>query len=194
MEAKQRTSAYAVHVASCLSIIAFFIYNWKIFRGESHPNMSSWLVWAFITILNSASYKKLTGSWVKSRLSIVNAILTLITAVCAIVVGSAKGLSNVDIACLLIGILAAISWIIQQSPALAQIFLQIALVVGFVPTFIAISNNTASEPWNVWLLWTIAFMAQFVAVRSIWTGKTYIEFLYPVLMFICHGIVFLSVV
>jgi hypothetical protein len=193
LEAKERISMIAAALAGSLSLAAYLIYSWKTLQGESHPNISSWAVWSFLTILNFMSYKKLTGGWIKSLLPTTNTIMVLVTLVCVIRTGSAKGLSATDVVCFVLGICAGFSWLLQRSPVVAQILLQLAIVIGFIPTFIAIRNESL-EPWDAWFLWTMAFFAQFISVRVVWERKTYVEFLYPVCMFICHGIVFMVVV
>jgi hypothetical protein len=169
------------------------LYNWKNLVGATHPNLSSWVVWAFITILNFTSYKKLTGDWVKSLLPTANAIMCILTALFALRTGSFGGLSNIDQRCLLIGIVAGLYWWIFKSKdyveTLVQIILEVAIVVGFIPTIVGAVHNPSSEPWMSWLLWTVSFGTQYFVVKLTWRGKL-IDFLYPVNMFLFHGVVF----
>jgi hypothetical protein len=181
-------------LAGTLSLIAFVAYSWKTLTGQNHPNISSWIVWSFLTILNFTSYKKLTGDWVKSILPTANAVMTLITLICAFITGAWRSLSGIDEVCLTIGMTAGILWWILQErkdiAGIVQILLQTAVVIGFIPTFIGTYHSPHSELLFSWLLWTLCFIAQVISVRYTWSGK-YLEFLYPVLMIICHGIVFI---
>jgi len=173
--------------------MAYVLYNWKNLAGATHPNVSSWMVWSFITILNFTSYKKLTGDWVKSLLPTASAVMCILTAVLAFRTGSFCSLSGTDLVCLLIGIVAGLCWWIFKSKdfveTLVQIILEIALVIGFVPTLIGVTHNPPSEPWMSWLLWTSSFGTQYFVVKLTWRGKL-IDFLYPVNMFLFHGAVF----
>jgi hypothetical protein len=189
-EEKSRTLAL---IAGLLSVMAFVLYNWKNLVGATHPNVSSWAVWAFITILNFTSYKKLTGDWVKSLLPTANAVMCILTALLALRTGSFRSLSGIDQLCLLIGIIAGLCWWIFKSKdyaeTLVQILLEVAIVVGFIPTIVEAVNNPSSEPWMSWLLWTVSFGTQYFVVKLTWRGKL-IDFLYPVNMFLFHGVVF----
>ena len=68
MKTNEEKSRMLALIAGLLSVTAFALYNWRNLVGEARPNVSSWAVWAFITVLNFTSYKKLTGDWVKSLL------------------------------------------------------------------------------------------------------------------------------
>lgn len=180
----------AASLAGTWSLIAFITYSWKTLSGETHPNISSWAIWSFLTILNFTSYKKVTGDWVKAILPTANAVMTLVTLFCALRTGSFEKLGLIDSICCLLGLSAGLAWYLEKSPTLAQILLQIAIVIGFIPTFIGAYHSPGSELWQSWALWTIAFASQFIAVKYTWKGK-YIDFLYPTLMFLCHLFVFL---
>lgn len=189
MKKEKRISRFFAVLASILSLSAFIAYSWKTLIGQTYPNISSWAVWSFLTILNFTSYRKLTGDWVKSILPTANAIMTLIILACAVRSGSFHELSIIDTVCFVIGIIAGIIWWLQKSPSTAQLFLQTSIVIGFIPTLKGVYDLPATEMWEAWLLWTLCFTCQFVAVKKTWSGK-YLELLYPTSMFICHGIVF----
>lgn len=165
------------------------LYNWKTFAGETHPNISSWSVWASITVLNFTSYKKLTGDWVKSVLPTANSVMCIVTALAALRTGSIGGLSGIDETCLLLGVIAGVSWCLFKSASFAQIILQVAIVVGFIPTLAGAWHKPSSEPAFAWCLWVVAFIAQCFTVNFTWGGKR-MEFLYPVNMVVFHGAVF----
>ncbi len=168
------------------------MYNWKNLVGATHPNVSSWAVWAFITVLNFTSYKKLTGDWVKSLLPTANAVMCILTALLALRTGSFRTLSGVDQLCLLIGMFAGLCWWIFKSKdfaeTLVQIILEVAIVIGFIPTIVGVIHNPSSEPWMSWLLWTASFSTQYFVVKLTWRGKL-IDFLYPVNMLFFHGLI-----
>ena len=193
LKTEKGTSKIFALLALVLSLSAYIVYSWKTFIGETHPNISSWAVWSFLTILNFTSYKKLTGDWVKSILPTANAIMTIITLACALLTGSFKSLGGIDIACFIIGAIAGLAWWMTKSPDLTQFLLQASIIVGFIPTWKGTYGSPNSELWIAWLLWTLCFAFQFIAVKKNWSGN-YLELLYPTSMFICHGIVFMMTV
>jgi len=177
-------------LAGCLSVLAFVLYNSRNIAGGTHPNISSWAVWASITVLNFTSYKKLTGDWVKSILPTANSAMCVATALLALHTGSVRSLGGIDQTCFLLGVIAGVCWWIFKSASFAQIILQVAIVVGFIPTLTGAWNKPSSEPALSWCLWVGAFIAQYFAVKFTWGGKR-IEFLYPVNMTVFHSAVFL---
>ncbi len=180
-------------IAGFLSIMAFVLYNWKNLSGSTHPNISSWMVWGFITVLNFTSYKKLTGDWVKSILPTIGAVMCIITSLLSLRTGSFRGLNLIDELCLVLGMFAGLCWWMFKSKGFAetlvQIILEIALAIGFIPTIVGAINNPSDEPWLSWFLWTLSFSLQYFVVKLTWRGKL-IDFLYPVNMFLFHGTIF----
>lgn len=193
MKTNEEKSWMLALIAGLLSVMAFVLYNWKNLVGATHPNLSSWAVWAFITILNFTSYKKLTGDWVKGLLPTANSVMCILTVIFALRTGSFRILGSVDQLCALIGIVAGLCWWIFKSKdyaeTLVQIVLEIALVIGFIPTIVGVVRNSSGEPWMSWLLWTVSFGTQCFVVKLTWKGKL-IDFLYPINMFLFHSVVF----
>ncbi len=177
-------------MASLLSLVAYIAYSWTIITGGTHPNVSSWIVWSFLSLLNFLSYKKLTGGWIKSILPSANSVMTIVIMVAGIKTGSLSILGDTDVICLGIGIIAGLVWWIKKSASFAQILLQIAIVVGFIPTIRNAYIFPGTELWVSWFLWTLSFVLQLLIVKRTSSGK-FIEFLYPVNMIVWHGIVFL---
>ncbi|MFA6552091.1 MAG: hypothetical protein WCT19_01150 [Candidatus Paceibacterota bacterium] len=190
MKTNQEKARQLAFVSVLLSLMAFAPYFWKNLSGAVHPNISSWAVWSFITVLNFASYKKMTGDWVKSILPTINSCACICTFLSAILTGSIHRLTGIDLICLIVGMIAGLSWWVFKSASCAQIVLQIALVIGFVPTIAGTLQNPSGEFWFSWLLWTASFVVQFFVVKTTWRGKI-IDLLYPVNMAVFHGAVFI---
>jgi len=191
LKRNEKVSNALAIVAGMLSVTAFIIYSWSILAGHAQSNISSWAVWTFLTMLNARSYVKLLkDDWLKGLLPVANAVMTIATLFCAIWTGSFKTLSGIDEVCLVIGVIAGLVWIIWKSAKVVQMVLQIAIVVGFIPTFIGVWQYPIHEPWFPWLLWATCFATQCLVVKANPKRTSWIEFLYPVDMLICHGAVF----
>lgn len=193
MKTNQDKSRMLAIAAGLLSVMAFVLYNWKNLVGVTHPNVSSWAVWSFITVLNFTSYKKMTGDWVKGALPTANATMCLLTFLLALRTGSFRSLNGTDQSCLFIGVLAGFCWWVFKSKdfaeSLVQVILEVAIVIGFIPTIAAVMRNPSGEPWASWFLWAVSFASQYFVVKFTWRGKL-IDFLYPVNMFLFHSAVF----
>lgn len=189
---EEKSVRYAI-VASALSITASLLYNWSILSGKASPSISSWAVWLFITLLHFLNYQKVTGGWVKSLLPLVDSVLCIITTLLVFKFGSFKDLSVYEKSCFGCGVVAGVVWFVFKNASFAQVLLQVALVIGFIPTFIGILNHTTTETWLPWFLWTGTFSAQYMTVKSTPDAKK-IEFLYPVNMTVFHAAVFVLAV
>lgn len=179
--------------ASVMSLLAFFLYNSKIVSGNSQPNLGSWLVWSFVTILNFTSYRSMTGSWSKSLLPTVNSLACILTS-CILI---AKGyrlvfLGIIDQWCLGLGLIASLCWWVLKrknyAEMIVQIILEIALTIGAIPTLVSVWHVSTHEPWFPWCLWAISYAIQIYVVSMSWRGKL-IDFLYPVNMLFFHGLI-----
>lgn len=171
-----------------LTSVAYMLYNVGILFGDTHPNVSSWFVWAFITVLNFTSYQSMTGDWVKSLLPTTNSIMCILTALLALPVGSFRSLEQIDIVCFVIGVIAGLLWITSKRSAVAQIILNIAIAVGGIPTIVGMINGTHREPWLPWLIWSVTYVLQYLVVKFR-SGKG-LDFLYAINCIVMHSAVF----
>lgn len=165
-------------LAGILSISAFAIYNWKIFAGEASPNITSWFLWGTLTILNVTSYKAMTHDWVKSALPTINSTLCLLTFFFTLFFGKVHGLGGYDIAVLIIGVTAVVVWWLFRSSKSANLLVQVALAVAFIPTYLSVIADPSTEIALSWFLWAACFLLQTVVVILRWK-KEWVELVYP---------------
>lgn len=171
-----------------LASIAYALYNAYSLFGDAHPNVSSWFVWAFITILNFTSYRSMTGDWVKSALPTINSLLCIVTALIALRTGSFMELTRIDATCLIIGIFAGMLWITSKRPSAAQVILNVAIFVGGIPTIVSMITSSHREPWLPWLIWSATYILHYRIVKAR-SGKG-LDFLYAINCTILHSAVF----
>ncbi len=74
-------------VTSLVQILGFVIYDLQAFKRMSKPNVTSWAIWAGITILNFTSYRSMSGDWMVSLLPTVSSIFCILTFFVAIAKG-----------------------------------------------------------------------------------------------------------
>ena len=175
-------------LALLCNVLAFVIYNWQMLLGQSSPSAASWGIWAFVTVLNFTSYRKMSGDWVKSLLPTLSSVLCVLTFVIAISRGRLGTLDVYDAIVLAIGVVASVVWWRTKSPPKAQVLLQICIAIGFIPTYLSVWNNPENERLLGWLIWSITFTIQIVVVRLRWRGQK-MDLLYPVNCAILHSAV-----
>ncbi len=183
MQTNEDKSRLCALAACVINIIGHLWYIWKNLDGTANPNISSWLVFSFIGLLNLSSYRKITGDWVKSVFPLVNTIFLLILLALIMRHGSFKTLGRTDLSCLILGTGAGLLWWIfkkkEFAPTLVQIILEVSMIIGFIPTIVLASRNPMNESPVGWILWDISFFLQILVVRYASEGK-YVEYLFPV--------------
>jgi len=176
------------YLAGGVHIIGFLIYNWKIINGSAKPNTATWALWAFIAGLNAATYDTMSGDRIKAILSIASGIACLLTFLFALVSGKFKKLDVWDKRVLTLGIIAAGVWFFFKSASYANLLLQGALLISFLPLFKSVWQDPSSEGWLPWVIWVGAYTLSIITVIMRWKGHI-LDIAYPINGFVLHGIV-----
>lgn len=179
-----------VVLINLIQIGAYALYNKDILRNRSVPNRASWGIWAFITILNFTSYGSMSKDWMKSLLPTISSILCVLTFVLTFFKQKKVKFSRWDLAALGLGLLAGLIWFLLKSATYANLILQFALTIGFVPTIRCVYKNPKSEKSLSWFLWSCAFLLSIVVVISRWNGQ-WQELVYPTNALLWHVVVWL---
>lgn len=173
-------------IASVLSLGASVWYAIDLFRGTVRPNLSSWAVWSFITILSSASYFAASADVFKSLLAFSNSGATLVTFGLMLWSGRFSRITRIDIGAALIGVGAGLVWFLTRSPAWGNVIIQGAAVVGAIPTYRNVWANPVGEQAVPWLLWGGSFVLASGVVLLRWTGHS-LELVYPLVGMMLYG-------
>ena len=182
-------------LAGLLNVLAFTIYNWQTLEGNAHPNIASWAVWSFMTILNFTSYKSMSKDWVKSILPTISSIQCVLTFFLALFLGRWKQLGWCDVNALIIGIIASLMWWVlkksdkdNKASTSANLMLQLGITVGFIPTLQSVWSLPQTENALCWFVWSISFLFQTIVVILRWKGQKQ-DLVYPVNCLWLHFIV-----
>lgn len=172
--------------ASVLSLGAGAWYNWDLFHGDVRPNLSSWAVWTFITILSSTSYFAASSDVLKSLLAFSNSTVTVLTFGLILWHGRFSRIARFDLIAAAIGIGAAGIWFFFQSAAWGNVVLQLAIAVGCVPTYRSVVANPTTERPGPWLVWSGSFVFGIAVVLLRWTGHP-LELVYSIVGLCIYG-------
>lgn len=174
--------------AGVIQVFAYWDYNRQVARGNTSPNGATWAVWAGIAFLCAGSYFFTTGKWFLVVPSIVNSIFCVWTFVSAFRSGKFEKLDFWDKGALLVGLLAAVVWIMFRSAVLANLILQVAILCGFVPTYRLVRRNPTAEVFRPWFIWAGTYVVLTAAVILSWKGQ-WVDLVYPVNSIILHLLV-----
>ncbi len=172
--------------ASILSIGASMWYNIDLFRGRIRPNLSSWLVWTFITVLSSTSYFIASDDPVKALFAFTNSAACAVTFGIILWRGRFSSVGRADAVAATIGVFAGLLWLVGRSAAWGNLVLQLAIVVGCIPTYRSVLRAPSSEKPGPWLLWGLTFALAVIVVLMRWSGKP-LDLVYPVVGLVLYS-------
>ena len=167
-------------IAGVLNLVAYLLYNRQMDHGKSHPKVATWLLWGFVYSLNSGSYLSLSGGhWIKIALPLASAAACLGTLLCALVRGRFRHqvLDAWEKAVLVIALAASLVWWHGQEAAYANLCLQTAFIVSFMPTVVGVWREPQSERWLPWVMWAVAYAVMTYSVWLHW--RSWSEMAYP---------------
>lgn len=152
-------------ISSILQLVGYGIYNRSVWTGRIRPNLSSWLVWGSISLLNTASYFSLSRhDFVVSLMPFTVTAVNVLTLFIILRKGSFQRISRPDAAALLIAGIAVVGWKLTDSPSVANLMVQLAIIVGTVPTVLGVWRDPSVEHPVPWFLWSLSFVAAMTVV------------------------------
>ena len=172
-------------VAALIHTLAYLDYNSGVLKGTRKPNGPTWIIWATIATLSATSYFSMSGDLAKSALPLMNIGLCIATFGIAWWLKCFKKPSKYDVGALVIGLSAGVIWKIYQSAEYANLILQVAITIGFMPTFLLVWENPRAESPRPWLIWTFAYIVMLVTVMLRWRGQWY-DLVYPINSIVLH--------
>ncbi len=158
-------------LASLLNIVGFVVYNKQVFTGKNTPNITSWGIWAFVTVLNFLSYKTMSDDWVKSIFPTISSLMCIATFLVVFVMGKFDRVSKYDVIAMMLGVVAGLVWWWFESATYANLLLQLAIAIGFVPTFRSVWASPKSEKPLPWFIWSVGFAVGVIVVLMRWNNQ-----------------------
>ena len=165
--------------------LAYLDYNRVVLKGETKPNGATWAIWSTIALISSTSYLASSGDIWKSIIPLVNILLCIGTFVLALVGGKFKKLDVTDWCALAIGIIATVVWKLTTA-SYANLIVQVAIVIGFIPTWCGIWKTPSCEKPRPWWIWFVSYGIAAVVVILRWKHQ-WVDLVYPVLCVFLHA-------
>lgn len=175
-------------VASAIFLIAWALYNQGLIRGKSKPSIVAWVVFSFITLVNSSSYLSLSGTWVKTAVALTDCFVCISTSVLILVLlrPAWEDIDFWDRMAFVAGIVSIAAWAISGSPTVANVLIQSGYFFGMVPTARNAWKNSANEPALPWFIWSSAFVLSILVVVIEWAGNPW-ELINPIVCLVEHA-------
>jgi hypothetical protein len=98
-------------ISTVLQLVGYWLYNRSVWTGAVRPNLSSWLVWGGISLLNTASYFSLSRhDFVVSLMPFTVTAVNVVTLIVIIRKGTFQRIGRTDAAALIKSTAAVILW------------------------------------------------------------------------------------
>lgn len=171
-------------VSTLLQLVGYGIYNRSIWTGRVRPNLSSWLIWGGISLLNTASYFSLSGhDFIVSLMPFTVTAVNVLTLFIIIRKGTFQRIGRPDAAALVISAVAVVLWKLTDS-SLANLMIQIAIIVGTVPTMLGVWRDPSVEHPLPWFLWSASFVCAIIVVAM--RNVSWVAYASPVIQMVMY--------
>ncbi len=175
-------------IAGTLNVAAYLAYNRRLSDESSRPNPVAWGIWTVIDGLNLLTYVWICRDWPKAVMPAVTALACAATFLRVMFSGRLARPDRGDTAALAGAITAVLVWHTYRSAALANLLLQGARILAFVPVVRTLCRDPAAERPLPWFCWSAAAAVLFAAVCLRWRGQP-AELAYPAVGFAMNAAV-----
>jgi len=175
-------------IAASMHVTAFTIHAWQTSKGVSTPNPATWGLWTFISALNCASFITMREHRIVGLLPIVSSISCIVVFLIYLFRHKFSGLDFLENIALVLGVLAIFVWWHYHSATYANLVLQPAIVISFVPTLRGVWKKPAVEKALPWFIWSPAYIFLMAGIFLKWEAKS-LQLVYPINSLILHALV-----
>ncbi len=172
-------------LASAILLVVPVLYLVKTVQGKVTPNPVTFLLRSVVAVMNLVTYFLTNGEDVwKSSVTIVSTAGLVSIFLYAFYRGKFSRINAFDIVAGTIAAMVAVMWRMSsdQDPVQANLLLQSAMLISFVPAIRGVLAGVAKEEVLPWALATTTYVLMTTAL--VLTSATWQEFVHPV----CVGI------
>jgi hypothetical protein len=157
-------------ISGALVLISAIPYFIRTFQGKIKPNLTSWALWSLIGLVLLLTYKSSgaeTNVW-PAVFGFTNPLL--ITVMIFRQHGKWKKPEGIEIACLVVGLLALGVWsVVHENKGLSQYALYLAIVAdacASVPTIVSVWSHPDSDRPFAWLCFSVGYGLTILAITE----------------------------
>jgi len=167
-------------VASIILLVVPVLYLVKTAQGKITPNPVTFLVRSVVSVMNLVTYFLTNGQdpW-KSSVTFASTSGLLSIFFYAFYRGKFSRINWFDIVAGVIAIVVGVMWKLSKDPVLANLFLQTAMLVSFIPAIRGVLVGVAKEQVLPWALATTTYVLMTTALM-LDPSTTWQQFIHPV--------------
>lgn len=157
------------------------LYLRQVIKGISIPNPATWLICLITFGLNTATYFFVVEKNVWKILLPSTILLGIIVVFSySLIKGKFARIGIIEIISVLLAIGIGILWKTTKDAVLANLALQVVLVISFLPTVIGLLRRTLREGPLPWRIGVLSYVFLIIAIILDWQGN-WAELAYPFL-------------
>jgi hypothetical protein len=174
-------------ILSSLIFLGFFVlYNKNILNSLIKPNIVSWSLFALITLINAITYIVFTHDALKGALAFTDCFTCIVITCLILFKGQYSKLTIFEKIIIFLAIVSLAVWYMFHSAVFANLLLQPAYILAFIPTLKNAWNNPQNESALVWLMWAFSFLLT-ITVVIIRFDNVWADLINPSIAFILHS-------
>lgn len=151
-------------IAGVLVVSAYFPYILAIFRRETEPSRSTWIIWTSQSLLTAA------GMFMAGTLNVQIAVVAfgdVVTLLLALRFGESKW-EKLDVVLLVVAGIGTVEWLSTSDPIVAVVTGLGVTSAGSIATIEKLWRKPRSEDWVAYSFMVLSCVFQIAATRS-WT-------------------------
>jgi hypothetical protein len=177
----------AATLAILISVPTYVIYFRKIYQRSATPHVVTWLVLSFLTLSAAVLQFSKGAGWGAAPIFAAGAMNGVIAHIAwrrRYQPGYNTNVTQLDVVCGALAVLAWVVWLFANQPVLAVNALAAASLLAFWPTIRKSWHAPFSEPVQKYILSTVRYSLATVAVEQF----TYVTAIYPALWIAVNGL------
>ena len=173
-------------LSSALFLTFFVVYNKDIIKWSIRPNLISWSLFSLITLINSLTYIFFTHNAFKAGLAFTD-FFTCIVISCLILFRKQYSKPNTfERTIIVLAVVSLISRYLFHSALYANLLLQPAYILAFLPTIRNAWKHPQNESALVWLMWAGCFVLN-ITVIILLRNNVWADLVNPLIALTLHA-------
>jgi len=177
-----------VDLAIVVGIIAGVVQLWGYWlhnKTATHTDSAvSWAIWGLGSFITWFLYAELVNDWVKEFLPLLCMFAAFATFLRYAFKGYFSKPDKIDLFVLVLDVIIIAYWFVYQEATWANLFIQIDVIISFIPMLRSVWKKPHSEDPKPWLVWSVAYLLLTLTVIMRW--ESWWELLYPLNYFVLH--------
>jgi len=146
-------------LAAILHGVAYVMYMFLVYDGDSVPNPATWTVSAFLASLNAITFAKGSKDLMAAAQFVVGSVGAIAVWCIALYAGTFAPLDSLSQTMLVLCFLVIVVWKVTGFATYGNVVIALTVVAAIIPTIKGVWDDPSSETVLPWALWTFAFLA-----------------------------------